>query len=769
MHGMPARAGVKRGGALEAGGNSLMIRRALSIVFGVLISTVGEITAVTGQTLPEPVKVSPPGVKAGPAADISFYLARGEADACGRACSEWIAAEGRIDPGAAQRLRRLLAKLGHRRLPIFFHSPGGSVAGSLELGRLIRGQKLVASVARTIPRGCDRDNLQDKTCEELKRSGMEIESEFDAVVTMCNSGCVYALIGGTTHLVPPWVKLGIHEVGLGPEKKAALRGAPITDVKRAAHARILEYVLDMGVDKALLTAASAVPNESVRFLERDDLVRFGIDRREFGESVWRFADKPTVSMSKRVFFRTGSGDQPRYRKGLVRLDCGTGQAIRLLFAQEQDSSEHKSTDPLQLDVNGQRINLRHQSWSSEFDWHSASLSMDMLDVIGRGPNITVSGIDQGRNDGTPGSVTLSMDGFSGGSAKLRQSCNESASNAIALVPRTGSVTSTSVTRPQPSSLGTNASTYDQAIADYNEKIRLNPNRADLFNSRGVAYYRKGDYNSAITDYAEAIRLHPENAVFYNSRGIAYRRMGDYDRAIADYTEAIRLDSKYAVAYNNRGFSYNNKGDYDRAVADLNEAIRLNPNYAIAYVNRGAAYSDNGDKDNAIADFDEAIRINPNYVQAYRLRGSIYSLRNDYSRALADLDEAIRLDSKSATSYALRGGVYSRSGDHDKGMADCNEAIRLDPKSPNAYNSRGFVYNNKGDFARAIVDLNEAIRINPNYAFAYKNRAVSFEGRNELEKALADYNAALKLRPRLLEAAEGAKRVSQSLAEHRDRD
>jgi hypothetical protein len=58
----------------------------------------------------------------------------------------------------------------------------------------------------TIPRGCDRDNLQDKTCEELKRSGMEIESEFDAVVTMCNSGCVYALIGGTTHLVPPWVK-----------------------------------------------------------------------------------------------------------------------------------------------------------------------------------------------------------------------------------------------------------------------------------------------------------------------------------------------------------------------------------------------------------------------------------------------------------------------------------------------------------------------------------------------------------------------------------
>jgi hypothetical protein len=37
-------------------------------------------------------------------------------------------------------------------------SPGGSLVGSLELKRLIRQQRLVAGVAQTIPRGCDRDN-----------------------------------------------------------------------------------------------------------------------------------------------------------------------------------------------------------------------------------------------------------------------------------------------------------------------------------------------------------------------------------------------------------------------------------------------------------------------------------------------------------------------------------------------------------------------------------------------------------------------------------
>ena len=34
---------------------------------------------------------------------IVFYLAKGEADACGPGCNEWIAAEGQIDAGAARR------------------------------------------------------------------------------------------------------------------------------------------------------------------------------------------------------------------------------------------------------------------------------------------------------------------------------------------------------------------------------------------------------------------------------------------------------------------------------------------------------------------------------------------------------------------------------------------------------------------------------------------------------------------------------------------
>ena len=83
-----------------------------------------------------------------------------------------------------------------------------------------------------------------------------------------------------------------------------------------AHVRLSEYARDMGIDRALLPASSAVPYESVRFLERDELVRLGIDRRDFGETRWYFADKPLAAMSKRFFVRTGSVDQTHYRNGL---------------------------------------------------------------------------------------------------------------------------------------------------------------------------------------------------------------------------------------------------------------------------------------------------------------------------------------------------------------------------------------------------------------------------------------------------------------------
>src|SRR5215470_2044533 len=271
----------------------------------------------------EPAKppASPQGtelgkVKPDDTPEIFFYVAKGDSNACGLGCDEWIAADGKIDTGAPQRLRRLVAKLGKRRLPIFFHSLGGSLVGSLELGRLIRQQRLVAGVARTIPRGCDRDNFYDKACEALKRSGMELMSEFDTDVLMCNSGCVYALIGGTERLVPPGGSLGIHS--LGSSRKAD----PLAPaVLRLSNSKIDNFLREMGLDVTLRVEAAATPFDSVRMLHRDEFARFGIDTREFGETAWRYQEKPLPLVAK-TFFVLTENEQVVHRSAKLALSCG---------------------------------------------------------------------------------------------------------------------------------------------------------------------------------------------------------------------------------------------------------------------------------------------------------------------------------------------------------------------------------------------------------------------------------------------------------------
>jgi len=64
----------------------------------------------------------------------------------------------------------------------------------------------------------------------------------------------------------------------------------------------------------------------------------------------------------------------------------------------------------------------------------------------------------------------------------------------------------------------------------------------------VKYGLNGQYDQAIADYNKDIEINPIDAVAYYNRGIAYGLNGQYDQAIADYTKAIELNPRDADAY-----------------------------------------------------------------------------------------------------------------------------------------------------------------------------------------------------------------------------
>ncbi len=64
--------------------------------------------------------------------------------------------------------------------------------------------------------------------------------------------------------------------------------------------------------------------------------------------------------------------------------------------------------------------------------------------------------------------------------------------------------------------------------------------AEAYCSRGIAYAKKREYDQAIADYDKAIDLDPKNAKALYQRGYVYDMKGERDRAMADYNQAMRL-------------------------------------------------------------------------------------------------------------------------------------------------------------------------------------------------------------------------------------
>jgi len=159
-------------------------------------------------------------------------------------------------------------------------------------------------------------------------------------------------------------------------------------------------------------------------------------------------------------------------------------------------------------------------------------------------------------------------------------------------------------------------------------------------NRGEAAMKAKNYDQAITEFSEAIRLDPNYRNAYFNRGTAYEQKGDLDRAIADYTEARRLG-------NNSAWQSLERVEFAKQQAQRAQQQAQQKALATPAFNRGTEAYEAKNYDQAIEEFSEAITLFPNYAEAYTKRGSAYEQKRDYDRAIADFNEAVRLGDTTA--------------------------------------------------------------------------------------------------------------------------
>jgi tetratricopeptide (TPR) repeat protein len=117
---------------------------------------------------------------------------------------------------------------------------------------------------------------------------------------------------------------------------------------------------------------------------------------------------------------------------------------------------------------------------------------------------------------------------------------------------------------------------DQALAEFDHAIALDPHNADALYNRGLLYQSDKQHPLAIDDFSAANGLTPQRAEPLLARAISYLALDKFKEAAADLDEASEADPQNAQIWTTRGLAYERLGDRAKAAASYARAINLHP-------------------------------------------------------------------------------------------------------------------------------------------------------------------------------------------------
>ena len=186
----------------------------------------------------------------------------GPADSCGSNCRLLVSASGMITADTPREFETFAKDPNTRGAVLVLDSDGGSVLGTLALGRAIRSLGMITTIGKTTALPPSRDGERRAT---LSPDGN------------CESMCAFLLLAGERRYVPPQAHVLVHQIWLGKKRKQALESnysAEELNIVQRDIGRLVQYTIEMGGSGELLETALRIPPwEPLYRLSADELRR----------------------------------------------------------------------------------------------------------------------------------------------------------------------------------------------------------------------------------------------------------------------------------------------------------------------------------------------------------------------------------------------------------------------------------------------------------------------------------------------------------------
>jgi tetratricopeptide (TPR) repeat protein len=266
----------------------------------------------------------------------------------------------------------------------------------------------------------------------------------------------------------------------------------------------------------------------------------------------------------------------------------------------------------------------------------------------------------------------------------------------------------------------------------------------------TACARAGRYEDAVAELDRALHLNPRHYWSVLQRGICYQELGRHALATADFGACTGLWPEFAWGYFNRAYALSRGGDKQEALREYGLALERDPAFVPALVNRGMLRLELKQFHEALADFDRAAELGRDDTFLHVSRGmALEGLKRPkeadvaFAKGLARIDEA-SAESRTRLRLAYGFAVAPRRPD------DAHEAFKaiLDerPDHPQALYGQAMVLVEKGQEASALGLFNRAITAAPDFVEARRARAILLARRGDLAPATQDVNWCLEREP-----------------------
>ncbi|MDR2939068.1 MAG: tetratricopeptide repeat protein, partial [Clostridiales bacterium] len=295
----------------------------------------------------------------------------------------------------------------------------------------------------------------------------------------------------------------------------------------------------------------------------------------------------------------------------------------------------------------------------------------------------------------------------------------------------------------------NLKKYEEAIVDFEQVIKLDPQTLYGYSNLADCYYNLKDYEKALEFYEKQLQ-YTEEGHLYTSRGLCYYYLGEVGKERENYLKSIEVDPDYAYAYNNMGYILYCENNYNEAIEYYLKAIEKKDNLLSAHRYLGDSYRDLRQFDKSIEVFNGALKIFTNGKEKRLLledKAFVYYHTHRYREAIAIFKSALDENLESAYIYDMIGYSYYKLKEYHNALGYYEKGIGLYKEYNRLYVSFGdYYYEVLNDYKKALKYYSDALKLEDggkDYKRVLKI-AKCYEKLGNGKLALENYESALKL-------------------------